>query len=72
MAQDPLELKNRMVTMEGSYSSHPITLKNARVAEGFSKLTETTIEFFSTQRNVDLQDMLGAEIVLNQQLEDES
>lgn len=65
----PIELKNRVVWMEGSYSSTPIMLKNARVSEGLSKLTETTIEFFSTKRDVDLQDLLGSEMILGQKLE---
>ncbi len=64
----PLELKNRVVWMEGSYASKPIMLKNARVSEGMSKLTETTIEFFSTDRNIDLQDLLGSDMILGQKL----
>ncbi len=69
---DEIDLKNRKVRMEGSYSSKPINLKNARVAEALSTLTETTIEFISSKKDIDLQDLLGSEMVLVQGLEDES
>ena len=39
-----LDLKNREVRVEGDYSVSPVNLKNARVVEGLSMLTETTIE----------------------------
>lgn len=64
MANNNLDLQNRMVSMEGSYSSKPINLKNARVTEGLSFLTETKVEFVSSNDDVDLQDMLGSTIEL--------
>ncbi|MEP4196394.1 MAG: type VI secretion system tip protein TssI/VgrG [Aliishimia sp.] len=69
MAKAPLELKNRVARMEGTYSSTPVMLKNAKITEGFSKLTETQVEFFSTKKNLDLQDFLGSTITLVQMLE---
>lgn len=66
MAKSDIKLENRDVWMEGSYSSTPVNLKNARVIEGLSKLTETTVEFFSSNDALDLQDMLGSTITLAQ------
>ncbi|MEM9583095.1 MAG: type VI secretion system tip protein TssI/VgrG [Pseudomonadota bacterium] len=60
MPNDLLEFKNRQIWLSGSYSSKPIFLKNARVVEGMSFLTETTIEFLSSNERVDLQDILGS------------
>ena len=71
MADSDLELESRQVWMEGSYSSKPVNLKNARVIEGLSTLTETTIEFLSSNEALDLQDILGSTIHLGQKDEDE-
>lgn len=71
MADSDLELENRMVWMEGSYSSKPVNLKNARVIEALSTLTETTVEFLSSDEALDLQDILGSEIILGQKDKDE-
>lgn len=65
MSGSDLDLENRVITMEGSYSSSPVNLKNARIVEGFSTLTETTVEFVSSNDMIDMQDFLGAEIHLN-------
>ena len=64
MASEKVDLKNRQVWMEGDYSSKPVNLKNARVIEGLSTLTETTIEFLSSNDALDLQDILGQTITL--------
>ncbi|KIC47734.1 type VI secretion system tip protein TssI/VgrG [Tateyamaria sp. ANG-S1] len=64
MAADDVELKNRHVWMEGDYASKPVNLKNARVVEGMSTLSETTIEFLSSNDALDMQDMLGKTIHL--------
>lgn len=66
-----LELEGRKVWMEGSYSSKPVNLKNARVIEALSTLTETTIEFLSSDEALDLQDILGSTIHLGQKDEDD-
>ncbi len=54
-----LELKNRDVWMEGDYSPKPIFLKNARVIEGLSEISEITIEFLSSKKDIDIQDFVG-------------
>lgn len=59
-----IKLENRSVWMEGDYSCDPVNLKNARVVEGLSFLTEGTIEFLSSNDALDLQDMLGQSITL--------
>lgn len=59
-----IALKNRMLRMKGSFSSEKVFLKNARVEEGLSKLTETRVEFLSSDRNLDLQDFIGTVITL--------
>ncbi|MCH2164939.1 MAG: type VI secretion system tip protein VgrG [Marinovum sp.] len=64
MPNDTLELENRQIRMEGTYSSSPVNFKNARVVESLSTLTETTVEFFSTNDAIDLQDFLGGDINL--------
>lgn len=72
MANDKVELKNRLVWMEGDYSSKPVNLKNARVVEGLSTLTETTIEFLSSNDALDLQDILGQTISVGQKDADDA
>ena len=57
-----VEFENRQIWMEGSYSSKPVNLKNARIVEQLSLLTQTTIEFLSTDKALDLQDILGSDI----------
>ena len=59
-----VDFKGRDVSLEGSYSQKPVNLKNARVVEGFSTLTETTIEFLSSNTKLDMQNMLGSEMRL--------
>lgn len=72
MAAEDVELKNRQVWMEGEYSSKPVNLKNARVIEGLSTLTETTIEFLSSNDALDMQDMLGKTIHLGMKDQDDA
>lgn len=71
MANSEIELEGRDVWMEGSYSSSPVNLKNARIIEQLSTLTETTIEFLSDNASLDLQDILGSTIHLVQKDKDE-
>ncbi len=71
MADRQLELEGRKVWMEGSYSSTPVNLKNARIIEALSTLTETTVEFLSSNEALDLQDILGSTIHLGQKDEDD-
>lgn len=71
MAEGELDLEGRQVWMEGTYSSKPVNLKNARVIEALSTLTETTIEFLSSNEALDLQDILGSTIHLGQKDKDD-
>ena len=71
MADGDLEFKGRNVWMEGTYSSKPVNLKNARVIEKLSTLTQTTIEFVSSNDALDLQDILGSTITLAQKDKDD-
>ena len=64
MAEKDVKLENRQVWMEGEYSAKTVNLKNARVIEGLSTLTETTVEFTSSDDKLDLQDILGSDICL--------
>ncbi|MGY8788817.1 MAG: contractile injection system protein, VgrG/Pvc8 family, partial [Pseudomonadales bacterium] len=66
MMSQNVKLENQNVWMEGNYSSKLIHLKNAVVIEGLSKLTETKVEFLSSDDSLDLQDMLGSTITLGQ------
>ncbi|EAQ03157.1 Rhs-family protein [Pseudooceanicola batsensis HTCC2597] len=57
-------LKNRMLRMETALPKEKVFIKNARVSEGLSQLTETRIEFLSNDRNIDLQDFIGTPITI--------
>lgn len=59
-----ISLKNRMLRMKGTFSSEKVFLKNARVEEGLSKLTETRVEFLSSDQDIDLQDFIGTVITV--------
>jgi type VI secretion system secreted protein VgrG len=54
-----LELKNRSIILEGSYSPKPVMFKNARVTEGLSQVTEITVEFLSSKQDIDIGDFVG-------------
>jgi type VI secretion system secreted protein VgrG len=66
MMSQNVKLENQNVWMEGNYSSKLIHLKNAVVIEGLSKLTETKVEFVSSDDSLDLQDLLASTITLGQ------
>lgn len=53
------EFKNRLATIEGPLPSHEMMLKNARVREGMSEITEITVEFFSSNRDTKIADIIG-------------
>ena len=61
-----LKLDNRNLWMEGNYSSKLVYLKNAKIIEGLSELTDTKFEFLSSDDALDLQDILGSTITLGQ------
>ncbi len=56
---DKIQLKNRMLRASGNFSSADVFLKNARVAEGLSRLTEIRVELLSDKEDIDLQDFIG-------------
>lgn len=56
-----------LVWMSGSYSVRDLFMKRAIVREGFSTLTETTIEFQSKNKSVKLQDLVGKTMKLHVQ-----
>lgn len=55
---DPAESKNFPIRIEGDFSD-PFFLVAARVREGMSRLTETTLEFVCPNPEVDLERLLG-------------
>lgn len=52
-------LENRDLKMSGDYKATDVFLKGARVKEGLSQLTETTIEFIAKDKKLELRDMVG-------------
>lgn len=66
-----LEFKNRQITMKGPLPTQEMQLKNARVVEGLSTLTEITVEFLSSNYDIDLQDVLGRDISIEVETKDD-
>ncbi|MFT5065238.1 MAG: type VI secretion system secreted protein VgrG [Reinekea sp.] len=54
-----VEFENRSAWIKGPLGSNEMMLKNARVREGLSEITEITVEFFSRNREVEIADILG-------------
>ncbi len=56
---------NRDFEMQGSYpNADKIKMKDASVVEGLSKLTETTLEFFTNDKSVKHADFVGEKIAV--------
>ncbi|MGR3568075.1 MAG: type VI secretion system Vgr family protein, partial [Pseudooceanicola nanhaiensis] len=72
MPEENLAFKNRSVRMKSVLPESVVSLKNARVEEGLSRLTETRIEFLSSDMQLDLQKVLGTRITLEVDGEDEA
>lgn len=72
MPAENLAFKNRSVRMKSVLPESVVSLKNARVEEGLSRLTETRIEFLSSDMQLDLQKVLGTRITLEVDGEDEA
>lgn len=66
------EHENAVVWMSGSYQARDILLKRAIVREGLSKLTETTIEFQSKNKAVELDKIVGQTMRLHVTTEEEA
>jgi len=61
---EEIAFKNRSVRMKTVLPAGVVSLKNARVREGLSTLTDTRIEFLSSDMQLDLQKVLGTRITL--------
>lgn len=62
--------QNRSLKLECKVPSSKVVLKNAKVIEGLSQLTETRVEMLCNDENVDLQDFVGESMTLT--LEEET
>ncbi|MEM9247629.1 MAG: type VI secretion system tip protein TssI/VgrG [Pseudomonadota bacterium] len=73
MSQQVIHFEGRDFEMEGSYKNpDKINMKDASVVEGLSKLTETTLEFFSNDSKVKHADFLGQTMIVSVKEQDES
>lgn len=65
-------LRNRRIRIECGLPEDKVFFKAATVTEGFSKITETAIDFLSQDKALALGDLVGKTVTLKQQLgEDE-
>lgn len=62
--QNKKAFENRIVRLECAVPSSKVVLKNARVSEGLSRLTETRVEILCNDKAVDLQDFIGKPMTL--------
>ena len=60
-------LENRKLRMEGPLGPRKMFIKSARVVEGLSKITETTVDFMSPDRALDLGQVVGRKITVKMQ-----
>jgi len=67
MAQDRAVFEGRQLRMKGPLPPEQMQFKAARVREGLSELTETTVEFMSTDLKLDLGRVVGQKITLEVQ-----
>ena len=59
---DKSYLKNRSITMKGPLPENKMMLKKAMICEGLSKVMEAKIEFFSQDRAIKIEDIIGEPI----------
>jgi len=64
MADELGILANRMLCMKSPIDTNKAFIRAARVEEGFSKITETTVDFFSKDRTLDLSKIVGQEVTV--------
>lgn len=64
MADDLGILTNRMLRMKSPLDANKAFIRAARVVEGFSRITETTVDFFSKDRALDLSKIVGQEVTV--------
>ena len=65
MANIDLVLENRDLKMTGDYKAKDVFLKGARIKEGLSQLTETTIEFIAKDKKLELKEIVGASVTVS-------
>lgn len=70
MAVKRKTFENRSLTLECGVPASKVVLKNAKVVEGLSRLTETRVEMLCTDEDVNLQDFVGEPMILT--LEEET
>ena len=64
-ADTALELENRKLKMEGDFTTDkPLYVKSAKIVEGLCKLTETKLEFITTDKTLELTPVVGPRITL--------
>jgi type VI secretion system secreted protein VgrG len=64
-------LENRKLKLTGPLPENQIFIRAARVKEGLSKLSEITVEFLSPDRALDLAKIVGREMTVSVQAEDD-
>ncbi|MBC7153102.1 MAG: type VI secretion system tip protein VgrG [Rhodobacteraceae bacterium] len=72
MSAEKAVLENRQVRIKGPLPRERMFIKAARIEEGFSELTRTTVEFMSPDRALDLDKVVGQPITIEIQAADES
>lgn len=65
-------LENRKLTLKGPLAESQMFIRAARVEEGLSRLSEITVEFLSPDRALDLAKVVGREMTVSVQAEDDS
>ena len=64
MVDDLGILTNRMLRMKSPLDTTKAFIRAARVEEGFSRITETTVDFFSKDRALDLGKIVGQQVTV--------
>jgi type VI secretion system secreted protein VgrG len=64
MADDKGILENRMLRMKSPLDTTKAFIRAARVVEGLSKITETTVDFYSKDRALSLDELVGQDVTV--------
>ncbi len=64
-------LENRKLTLRGPLAPELMFIRAAKVSEGLSRLSEITVEFLSPDRALDLSKIVGREMTITVQTEDD-
>lgn len=65
-------LENRKLKVSGPLAENQMFIRAARVTEGLSRLSEITVEFLSPDRALDLAKVVGQELTVTVQTEDDT